>query len=41
VEEQLAGGPGGSVTPALIVDIDQELVRVREALTATRAGSQP
>ena len=34
VEAQLAGTAGGVVTPALMTEIDQELVRVRHALAA-------
>ncbi len=36
VEEQVAGAPGRGVTPALMTEIDQELVRVQHALVAQR-----
>ena len=37
VEQQVAAA-GGAVTPALMVDIDQEFVRVQHALAAQREG---
>jgi DNA-binding NarL/FixJ family response regulator len=36
VEAQVAVAPGGEVTPALMAEIDQELVRVQHALEAQR-----
>jgi len=36
VEEQVAVAPGDGVTPALMTEIDQELVRVQHALVAQR-----
>ena len=38
VEDQVATAPGGEVTPALMAEIDQELVRVQHALTAQKEG---
>lgn len=38
VEHQVAATPGGEVTPALIAEIDQELVLVQHALAAQREG---
>jgi DNA-binding NarL/FixJ family response regulator len=39
VEAQLAGTAGGVVTPALMTDIDLELVHVRDALATVRQGN--
>jgi CheY-like chemotaxis protein len=36
VEDQVAVAPGAEVTPALMMEIDQELVRVQHALVAQR-----
>jgi DNA-binding response OmpR family regulator len=36
VEDQVAVTPGGEVTPALMAEIDQELVRVQHALAAQK-----
>ena len=38
VEEQVATAPGGEVAPALMAEIDDELVRVQHALTAQKEG---
>lgn len=38
VEAQVAAAGGGAVAPALMVDINQELVRVQHALAAQREG---
>jgi DNA-binding response OmpR family regulator len=39
VEQQVAAAAGGAVTPALMVEIDQEFVRVQHALAAQREGT--
>ena len=39
IENQLAGGSGGVVTPALMTEIDLELVRVLDALGTVRQGN--
>jgi CheY-like chemotaxis protein/HPt (histidine-containing phosphotransfer) domain-containing protein len=41
IEDQLAQRPGNPVTPALFVDLGQEFVRVRDALTTRRDGGHP
>jgi DNA-binding NarL/FixJ family response regulator len=38
VEDQVAVIPGGEVTPALMAEIDRELVRVQHALAAQKEG---
>jgi DNA-binding response OmpR family regulator len=38
VEDQVALNPGGDVTPALMTEIDEELVRVQHALAAQKEG---
>jgi DNA-binding NarL/FixJ family response regulator len=38
VEDQVAVTPGGEVSPALMTEIDQELVRVQHAFAAQREG---
>jgi DNA-binding NarL/FixJ family response regulator len=38
LEDQLAGGPDCAIAPALMVNIDQELGQVRDALVAQRPG---
>jgi len=38
VEDQLAASPEGGVTAALVTEIDQELVRVQQALATRREG---
>jgi HPt (histidine-containing phosphotransfer) domain-containing protein len=40
IEEQVAANPSVVVTPALMTTIDQELVRVRHALTTDRRGGE-
>jgi HPt (histidine-containing phosphotransfer) domain-containing protein len=40
IEEQVAANPSVVVTPALLTDIDQELVRVRHALATEPPGGQ-
>ena len=39
VENQLSGVAGGVVTPALMTELDLELVRVRDALASVRPGN--
>ncbi len=39
VEDHLASDPGGGITPDLIAEIDQEFVRVRQALAIERQES--
>jgi HPt (histidine-containing phosphotransfer) domain-containing protein len=39
VEDQVTAGAGGTVSAALMMEIDQELIRVQDALVAQKDGS--